>query len=65
MEFELELYHRYLDGVDEDETPMSFKAWLAWSSEEDEVEEEAEDYEDDYDLEVGFDPYAGCYTWDC
>lgn len=22
------------------------------------------DYEPDYD-ECGFDPYAGCYTWDC
>lgn len=20
---------------------------------------------DDADLEVGFDPYEGCYTWDC
>lgn len=29
-----------------------------------EEEEEEEDYED-YDLESGFDPYVGCYTWDC
>lgn len=33
--------------------------------------EEPEDYEEydeepcDYDLEVGFDPYEGCYTFDC
>lgn len=24
-----------------------------------------DDYPDDYDLEFGFDPYAGCYTYDC
>ena len=26
--------------------------------------EEDEDYEPDVD-ETGFDPYEGCYTWDC
>ena len=39
MEFELELYNRYLAGCDEDEEVLSF--------------------------ESGFDPYCGCYTWDC
>ncbi len=29
-----------------------------------ESSEDFEDYEPDYD-ECGFDPYAGCYTWDC
>ena len=58
MEFEMELYNRYLAGCDEDEEVLSFEDWLVWSS------EEAEDFED-YDLEVGFDPYCGCYTWDC
>lgn len=24
-----------------------------------------DDYEPDFDLECGFDPYEGCYTWDC
>ena len=29
-------------------------------------EEEEEREEDVYDdLEMGFDPYEGCYTWDC
>lgn len=28
------------------------------------VETSDEDYEPDYD-ECGFDPYAGCYTYDC
>jgi len=28
------------------------------------AEQEPEDYDDDYD-ECGFDPYAGCYTYDC
>ena len=27
--------------------------------------EEDDYYEDDDDLECGFDPYAGCYTYDC
>ena len=28
--------------------------------------EEEGEIEDEYDdLEMGFDPYAGCYTWDC
>lgn len=29
-----------------------------------ESSEDFEDYEPDYD-ECGFDPYEGCYTWDC
>lgn len=28
------------------------------------VEDTIEEYEDDYD-ECGFDPYEGCYTYDC
>jgi hypothetical protein len=32
--------------------------------EEEDDEDEYLDYED-YDLEMGFDPYEGCYTWDC
>lgn len=29
-------------------------------------DEEVEDYDcEDWDLEVGFDPYEGCYTYDC
>lgn len=28
-------------------------------------EEEEEDYEPGYNLDEGFDPYMGCYTWDC
>lgn len=30
---------------------------------QEEEEPDSEDY--DYDLEVGFDPYEGCYTFDC
>lgn len=33
-----------------------------FSSEEDEDEE---DFDEPDDLEFGFDPYEGCYTWDC
>lgn len=35
-----------------------------YGSEEPEDEEYDED-PCDYDLEVGFDPYEGCYTFDC
>ena len=28
-------------------------------------EPEREDFPDDYWLEVGFNPYEGCYDWDC
>ena len=28
-------------------------------------DDEDEDEEEPDDLEVGFDPYEGCYTWDC
>lgn len=27
--------------------------------------DEPEDYPEDYDYEMGFDPYMGCYTDDC
>ena len=33
------------------------------ASEEEAVEEE--EFFDEYDLEIGFDPYEGDYTWDC
>lgn len=29
-----------------------------------EIDEDWEEYSDE-DLETGFDPYEGCYTWDC
>lgn len=28
-------------------------------------DEEREDFPDDYLLEQGFNPYMGCYDWDC
>lgn len=30
-----------------------------------EEDEEREDFPDDYWLEMGFNPYEGCYDWDC
>lgn len=41
------------------------KCWDSMFSEEEEEEEEEEDYEPDWDLDMGFDPYMGCYTDDC
>lgn len=55
-----EMYERYCECLDEDDIPLDFEDWLAWT-----LGEDALDYEDDYDLDVGFDPYCGCYTWDC
>lgn len=55
-----ELYCRYCEGLDENEMPMTYEEWLAWTS-----QEEEEDYEEYEDLEYGFDPYCGCYTYDC
>lgn len=31
---------------------------------DEQFEESFDDYED-YDLEMGFDPYCGCYSFDC
>lgn len=53
--------------------------WYVVDATEDEIQEAREqleneqedassddEYEEyDYDLESGFDPYSGCYTWDC
>ena len=36
-----------------------------WCGEEEEEEEEYEDYPDDSYDEVGFNPYEGCYDYDC
>lgn len=51
---------------DEDEDPTE---WELFPEEEDEEEdivfdEDFEDFDDD-SLEMGFDPYEGCYTYDC
>ena len=27
--------------------------------------EQEDDFDGDWDREMGFDPYEGCYTWDC
>ena len=41
-------------------------AWLRMFVEPQEKEEEGDDYEEEpYDLDMGFDPFMGCYTDDC
>lgn len=35
-----------------------------WCGEEEPEEEYYDDW-DEYDLEIGFDPYMGCYSEDC
>ena len=43
---------------DEEDNPADWTFQVVESAEDD------EDYEPDYD-ECGFDPYEGCYTYDC
>ena len=41
-------------------------ASLASDEEDEDSEEEYEDFDlDEADLECGFNPYEGCYDWDC
>ena len=50
--------YAYGTGFEEDEERDFFL------EEEEEFEEEEFD-DDSWDLEVGFDPYEGCYSYDC
>ena len=62
----------YWCGADE---PEDVEVWLMEDEDEEvdepDYEEELEDYEGDipsytiYDLDMGFDPYMGCYSDDC
>lgn len=36
-----------------------------WDEDWDEENEDFEDSDWDYNEDEGFDPYEGCYTWDC
>lgn len=42
---------------DEDDSPENWDFEI--------LELEDDDYDEPYDLEYGFDPYEGCYTFDC
>lgn len=42
---------------DEDDSPENWDFEI--------LELEDDDYDEPYDLECGFDPYEGCYTFDC
>lgn len=47
--------------------------WEDWGGDPEDEEFDEDDFADDYDfpdddddaLELGFDPYAGCYSYDC
>ena len=39
--------------------------WMQYWLYTDEDEDEEYDYEDSYDLEIGYNPYMGCYDFDC
>lgn len=45
-------------------TEKEMLEWLMSEAEEDENEDDCPDY-DDADLETGFNPYMGCYDFDC
>lgn len=51
-------------SADEREMLISGICPKCWAETFGEDEEDPEDY-DDADLEMGFDPYEGCYTFDC
>ena len=53
FELEEQVVDDYFEDWEEDD---SFEDW-----------EESDDLSDweDTDLELGFDPYMGCYSWDC
>ena len=51
--------YAYGTGFEEDEERDFFL------EEEEEFEGEEEFDDDSWDLEVGFDPYEGCYSYDC
>lgn len=36
-----------------------------WDEYDEAMPEDEYEYDDSWDLEVGFDPYLGCYTDDC
>lgn len=43
---------------------MEFEFDEVYEVSEDEFDEDY-DYDWDYNEDEGFDPYEGCYTWDC
>jgi hypothetical protein len=48
-------------------TDLAEKLWETLTADE-EYEDDWDDYDRDYEPDVdetGFDPYEGCYTWDC
>ena len=52
-------------SADEREMLISGICPKCWDNMFPEEEEDEEDYEPDWDLDMGFDPYMGCYTDDC
>ena len=56
-------------SADEREMLISGICPECWDAQLSEPEDEEEPWEEDWDDttwdEVGFDPYEGCYTWDC
>lgn len=56
-------------SADEREMLISGICPECWDAQFSEPEDEEEPWEEDWDDttwdEVGFDPYEGCYTWDC
>lgn len=59
-----EVVWNYRDNV-ADGWQADNETWEEWEEEEEDDAEWEEVEEDDDDLEIGFDPYLGCYTDDC
>lgn len=64
-------YEAMMNTIIDEETGMTALDWweITHPDEELVILDEDEDLEEDWDepwaLEVGFDPYEGCYTYDC
>lgn len=56
---DFDLYETCEEYYSDEEWEESEKDFEDWE------EEEEEDFPDDYFLEQGFNPYMGCYDWDC
>lgn len=62
---ELNLARNLVDGTWEDVLNAVLSVRTGYSTLEQMLEDEEDEYYEPSDLEEGFDPYEGCYTFDC
>ena len=63
---EIEYPNEIVDFVDESNEFDTLTLYIDWDKPNDDEQDEEDDYDyDDDDLEMGFNPYMGCYDYDC